>query len=154
MMTDDLSSGRGAGPLQLHASAVSVAGHAVLLKGPSGTGKSTLALQLMAFGAALIADDRTDILLQGGWPTAACPEPIRGRLEARGVGVLAVEAGVPAPIHLVVDMERTETLRLPPERNISLLGQRIRLLHKAESVLFAPALLQYLKVAGKGFEGG
>jgi HPr kinase/phosphorylase len=43
--------------LYLHASAVSLDGNGVLICGASGTGKSTLALQLMALGAELIADD-------------------------------------------------------------------------------------------------
>ena len=40
----------------LHASCVAVAGRAVLITGPSGSGKSSLALTLLAHGAALVAD--------------------------------------------------------------------------------------------------
>jgi len=43
----------------LHASCVCLEGRAVLIRGASGSGKSGLALQLIALGAALVADDRT-----------------------------------------------------------------------------------------------
>ncbi|MDH3263420.1 MAG: serine kinase [Paracoccaceae bacterium] len=129
----------------LHASAVSIGGRALLILGPSGSGKSGLALELMALGAGLIADDRTEITLREGHPLAACPGPIRGRIEARGVGLLAAEPAPPAPVALAVDLGRTETERLPPPRALELLGRKVPLLHKAETRHFPAALLQYLR---------
>ena len=129
----------------LHATAVSLSGRALLILGPSGSGKSGLALELMALGAGLIADDRTEITLRDGHPVAACPGPIRGRIEARGVGLLAAEPAPPAPVALAVDLGRTETERLPPPRALELLGQQVPLLHKAETRHFPAALMQYLK---------
>jgi HPr kinase/phosphorylase len=129
----------------LHASAVSLGGRALLILGPSGSGKSGLALQLMALGAGLIADDRTEITLREGHPVAACPAPIRGLIEARGLGLLAAEPAPPAPVALAVHLGEVETERLPPPRTLDLLGQKVTLLHKAEVPHFPAALLQYLR---------
>lgn len=129
----------------IHASCVALDGRAVLIRGAAGSGKSGLALHLMALGAGLIADDRTALHLRDGWPVASCPPAIRGRIEARGLGILAAAPAPPAPVRLVIDMDHVETDRLPPERHTDLLGQPIPLHHKLESLHFAPAILQYLR---------
>jgi HPr kinase/phosphorylase len=134
-----------AGGLILHASSVALDGRALLILGPSGSGKSGLALQLMALGAALIADDRTEVRLHDGHPTASCPAAIRGRIEARGLGLLRVEQAPPAAVALAVDLGVTETARLPQVRHMALLGTDIPLLHKVETAYFPAALLHYLR---------
>ena len=79
--------------LNLHASAVALDPlRGVLIKGGSGAGKSTLALQLMALGAHLVADDRVDLSVETGHLVARAPASIAGRIEARGVGLLRAEA--------------------------------------------------------------
>ena len=132
-------------PTILHASAVAVEGRAALLTGPSGSGKSALALQLMALGADLIADDRTVVEPAGGQLIASAPETIAGLIEARGLGILNARAAEPAPVAVIVDLGVTETERLPPPRKRTLQGVELPLLHKVESGHFTPALLQYLK---------
>jgi HPr kinase/phosphorylase len=133
-------------PLILHASAVALGGLALVITGPSGSGKSQLALALMALGAALVADDRTMILPDpDGPPRAAAPDTIRGLIEARGLGLLAAEPAPPTPVTALLDLGRIETERLPPIRHTTLAGSRIPLLHKVEMVHFPAALLQYLK---------
>ncbi len=129
----------------VHASCVAFDRRAVLLRGASGSGKSALALQLMALGAVLIADDRVILGLRDGAVFARCPASIRGRIEARGVGILAAETAETAIVQLVVDLDRQETERLPPQRETTLLGQRIPLLHAVRSAHFPAAILQYLK---------
>lgn len=129
----------------LHATSVSISGRALLILGPAGAGKSGLALELMAMGAGLIADDCTEITLREGHPFAACPGPVRGLIEARFVGLLAAEPEPAAPVALAVDLGRTETERLPPARAIRLLGCEVPLLHKVETRHFPAALLQYLR---------
>ncbi len=135
----------GAAETIVHASCVALDRRAVLLRGASGSGKSALALQLMALGAVLVADDRVILGLRDGAVAAWCPAPIRGRIEARGVGLLAAETAARAIVHLVVDLDRQETDRLPPRRETTLLGQRIPLLHAVRSAHFPAAILQYLK---------
>ena len=128
-----------------HASCVALSGRGVLILGAAGSGKSALALQLMALGAALVADDRTQIGLAGGWPMARAPAALRGLIEARGFGLLAADHAAAARIVLAVDLDRTETERLPPERALDLLGQPVPLFHKFEGAHFPAAILQYLK---------
>ena len=109
-------------------------------------GKSALALQLMALGADLVADDGTLIRrgAEGGlW--ASCPEPIAGRIEARGVGILAADSVPSAQLVLVVDLDQPEPDRLPPFRKITLLGEEVDLLLRVDHAHFASAILQYLK---------
>ena len=50
----------------VHATSVCVDGSAALLIGPSGSGKSSLALQMIGFGAQLISDDQTTMKLTDG----------------------------------------------------------------------------------------
>ncbi len=133
------------GPTALHASCVAVEGRGLLILGPSGSGKSALALQLMALGATLVADDRTEVWAEDEQVMARCPTPIRGLIEARGVGILHAAALDQAPLHLVVDLGRAETQRLPPNHQISVCGRTLDLvLHRPERH-FPAALLQYLR---------
>ncbi len=134
--------------MRLHASCVTYGSRAVLIRGSAGSGKSSLALELMGFGAMLVSDDRTEVALVDGWPTARAPEALRGLIEARGVGLLAAHSAPAARIVLVVDLDHTESQRLPPAREAELLGVVVPLLHKSESTHFAAAIRQYLK-AGK-----
>ena len=129
----------------LHASCVIVADKGLLILGPSGSGKSALALTLMAHGAMLVADDRTIVVREGPALIASAPSAIAGMIEARGLGLLAAKRAESATLHSVIDMGQIETERLPPERDIPLLGCRLPCLHKVESAHFPAAVLQYLK---------
>lgn len=128
----------------LHASSVAFHGAAVLILGASGSGKSSLALQLMALGAELVSDDRTIVHAEGNDVIVHAPETIRGQIEARGVGILNAEAHGPAPVRLVIDLDQQETARLPELRVMRLLGQSVPLLHAAQSPHFAASVLQML----------
>ena len=108
--------------MQVHATTIAMQGRGLLILGPSGSGKSTLALELMAVGAALVADDRTDLEERDGQVVASCPAPLRGRIEARGLGVLAADDAGPVPLALIVDLGRREDARMPQSRKHELLG--------------------------------
>lgn len=129
----------------LHASCVAVQGKGVLIIGASGSGKSSLALQLMAFGADLIADDCTKLMRVGPDVVAKSPANIANMIEARGIGILNATAAPQTKITCVVDMDNAEQDRLPIPRFYPLLGLEIPLLHKVENTAFAAALLQFLK---------
>lgn len=133
-------------PEILHATSVSVNERAMLIVGPSGAGKSALALEMMALGAGLIADDRTQVTSRDNQIYASCPPAISGKIEARGIGILAAEPSSPAPIVLAVDLGREETERLPPKRHMLILNSQIPLLHKPAIGHFPAALMQYLKL--------
>lgn len=106
--------------LQLHASCVSVKGRGLLILGPSGSGKSALALQMMALGADLVADDRTLVSPEKGRLIARAPAAISGLIEARFLGLLNAPSVPQAEVALVIDLSQLETERLPPLRHITL----------------------------------
>lgn len=129
----------------LHATCVAYRGRAVLLMGASGRGKSAIGLQLMGFGCDLIADDRTVISVADGQLLARCPDTMKGMIEARGVGILQAEPQLCGEVALVVDLNELETARMPPPREITLLGCTLPLIWRVEGPQFAPAILQILK---------
>ncbi|MEM1362576.1 MAG: serine kinase [Pseudomonadota bacterium] len=131
----------------MHASSVRIADHAVLVTGPSGSGKSSLCLELMALGATLIADDRTRLCEWDEKLWASAPKSLPQAIEARGVGLLRVRLAPAAPIGLVVDMGRNEEDRLPPERNILLQGHNVPLLRRSNTTHFAAAILLQMRGA-------
>ena len=118
--------------------------NAVLIIGPSGSGKSGLALQLMAVGARLIADDGVILRPRDGVAVATAPAPLRGLIEARGVGLLAADAQASGLVRLVADLGHTEDMRLPPRRYVNLVGCKTELVHNSEFIHFASAIRQYL----------
>ncbi|AWB47397.1 serine kinase [Gemmobacter aquarius] len=131
--------------LTLHATCVAVGETGVLIIGPAGSGKSSLALALMAYGAVLVADDRTVLTRDGADLVASCPPAIQGMIEARGLGLLHAEARVGVAIGLVVDLGQTEGQRLPPFRNVMLSGRTLPLVLGQTSPHFPAALWHYVK---------
>ena len=129
----------------IHATTIACAGRGALITGASGSGKSGLALQMLALGADLIADDRTRLWQAGEALMADVPEAISGQIEARGLGILAAPAQGPMPIALVIDMDRVETERLPPKRRRRIMDVDLPLIRKVENPCFPAAILLYLK---------
>lgn len=97
----------------LHASCVAIGDRAALITGPSGSGKSALALQLIALGAALVADDRVALSMRGAEVIARAPNAIAGLIEARGVGLLRMAWRPEAEVTLVADLSPAGRDRLP-----------------------------------------
>ena len=135
----------------LHASTVAVDGKGLLILGPSGSGKSALAIRLLALGALLVADDRTHLTATDGRITARCPAPaISGLVEARGIGLLRAPTTDQAEVALVADLGQTEDQRLPPFRKITILGCDLALVLHPRNDHFPEALMLYLRHGRQG----
>ncbi|MEM7599417.1 MAG: HPr kinase/phosphatase C-terminal domain-containing protein [Pseudomonadota bacterium] len=129
----------------LHASCVAAHGRAALITGASGTGKSALALQLMAHGAGLVADDRTLIWRSDDQLWADAPDRLSGMIEAREVGILRVTPVGAHPLAVVIDLDTPETERLPAHHATHLSGLPIPVLRKSDLAHFPAAILTYLR---------
>lgn len=96
----------------IHATCVATAKGAVLILGPSGSGKSDLALRLIDRGAILVSDDRVEVHASHGALFASSPGAMFGRIEVRGVGICTVPAQEEAKVVLLVRLAEDEE-RLP-----------------------------------------
>ncbi len=131
-------------PESLHASAVALNGKGCLILGPSGSGKSSLALKLIALGADLIADDRVVLARDHEDVILSAPEGLPSAIEARGVGLMNAPLCGPTMLRLVVDLTHTETQRLPEDRRIEVLGLKLPCLHNTARGDFCFAVAHYL----------
>jgi serine kinase of HPr protein (carbohydrate metabolism regulator) len=99
----------------VHASTVASDGRAVLISGPSGSGKSDLTLRLLDRGFTLVSDDQTIVRREGDRLIASSPPTIAGKLEIRGIGIVDMETVSDVPIALYVELT-SEIMRLPDDR--------------------------------------
>ncbi|HLW27422.1 MAG TPA: RNase adapter RapZ [Kiloniellales bacterium] len=102
---------------------------ALLLRGPSGTGKSGLALRLIDEGGWLVADDQVEIVRRGERLVARPPATLSGVMEIRGFGLVEVPHLPEAPLGFAVDLlSRDAVDRLPEERHLEVLDLQLPLL--------------------------
>jgi serine kinase of HPr protein (carbohydrate metabolism regulator) len=112
----------------LHASTVAIDGRAVLLTGPSGSGKSDLALRMLDRGFTLVSDDQTIVRKEGDRLLASAPPNIAGKLEIRGLGIVDVERVDNIAIALIVELTNSLIERLPDDsRERPILGVKLPL---------------------------
>jgi len=108
---------------RLHASCVAIGGRGVVLLGPSGSGKSDLALRLIDAGGVLVADDQLLVERAGDGVLGRPVEALAGLLEVRGVGIFRLPHGAPRPLALLVELVAAECIeRWPPGLTRTLLG--------------------------------
>lgn len=137
---------------RIHGTAVAIGGRGVLLLGPSGSGKSDLALRLIDRGATLIADDQVELEARDGRLLACALATIHGRIEVRGVGLHDVATEL-APIALVVDLSRSPE-RLPEPETQVLEGIEVPVVALAPFDASAPIKVELaLKRFGLPLEG-
>ena len=125
---------------RVYGTCIAINGKAVLFRGPSGSGKSDLALRIVEAGGRLISDDQTILVRENDWLVASCPDPISGQIEVRGVGIVPVETIRRAPLSLVLDLVPGEQVeRFPELRFCHYLGVDIPLLNIAPFEISAAA---------------
>jgi serine kinase of HPr protein (carbohydrate metabolism regulator) len=110
---------------RLHATTVAIDGLAVMIEGASGSGKSDLALRLIDRGAVLVSDDQTLVVRSGTTLLARAPTTIAGRIEVRGIGILAMPHVEDVPVGLLVRVDGAVE-RMPERRARRIAGIDVR----------------------------
>jgi HPr kinase/phosphorylase len=112
----------------LHATSVAVADRGLLILGASGSGKSGLALRMIALGARLVADDQVLLGRVGDRLFAEAPARLAGLIEARGIGILRVTPARRVPLAWAVDLDSRPAARLPQPDTIAFMGVALHLI--------------------------
>ena len=107
---------------QLHGTAVALDGRGCLITGKAATGKSTLAFEMIALGAVLIADDRVNVTRTGQDVILSAPPRIAGLMEARGVGLVRMPHRDGVVLEVIADLDQAPGERMPVRSTRSLLG--------------------------------
>ncbi len=116
------------------ATCVAIAGRALLIEGPPGSGKSSLGLALIDRGAALVGDDGVLIEARGGRLIARPHPRTRGLLEVRNLGLLPFPVCEEAPVALVIVLDAAAP----------------RFVEQAETVLRGGVALPLLRISPEG----
>jgi serine kinase of HPr protein (carbohydrate metabolism regulator) len=147
----------------VHASAVLVGSQAFLIRGPAGSGKSRLALALIAASdtgllrfARLVADDRTHLEACHGRVLARPAAALAGLIEVRGLGIRQLPHEPVAVVGCVIDLAATDAQRLPAPagREAVVAGVRLARLAIAAGEDPLPAVLGALRTASADAQGG
>lgn len=127
--------------------------HGVLIEGPSGSGKSDLALRALERGFNLVSDDRTLLWVSDGALFGRAPETLAGLIEVRGLDVVRKPYRRLSRIDLVVACAagRESIERLPPRQTVVRMGVELPLLPLWP---FEPAAMAKLHHAARHLGGG
>jgi ABC-type dipeptide/oligopeptide/nickel transport system ATPase component len=112
----------------VHASAATIGGRGVLIRGESGSGKSSLLLQILSAdpdGSRLVADDQVVLHAERGRLMASPPPLLAGLIEIRGQGILRLPWLPSVAVDLVADLREAggcPRMPTPDERRVELCG--------------------------------
>ena len=113
------------GSLIMHATCVDVNGSGVLIVGRSGSGKSSLAINLLALGSKLVADDQCELIRKNNGFRISKPASLPKSIEIRGVGLVSVPMVNETSLDWVVNMDEVEKERMPTPRFTEIGGFRV-----------------------------
>lgn len=136
----------------VHGTCVALGRAAALIRGPSGSGKSDLALRFLFLARrgpaaleppTLVADDQVVLERVGNRILVKAPESIRGKIEIRGIGIVEVKSHPDAELALVVDLVPPADVPRMPEADgtVRLLNVDVPLIHLAPWEASAPIKL-------------
>ncbi|CAN5442533.1 HPr kinase/phosphatase C-terminal domain-containing protein [soil metagenome] len=139
----------------IHASAVLVGGRGVLIRGPSGSGKSRLVFDLILAGragqlpvATLIGDDRVRLTVHDGRVRVQGVPELAGMIEIRGLGIKTIDFAAEGPVELVVDLGAADGDRLPPPESLKtrVSGVEIPRIPVAQGYSALPLVVAFLTI--------
>lgn len=137
--------------ISVHGTCIAFGARGILIRGRSGSGKSDLALRLLADGARLVADDQVLIGKVGRDLVARAPKTIRGVMEVRGIGIVRVATSATARLKLVVDLVPPRAVpRLPDPRWEEIAGVRVPNVALASFEASAPLKVRLALRSGGG----
>lgn len=140
-------------PATIHAALIALDEKGLLLMGPSGAGKSDLALRLinrppmpplLNAPPELVADDRVVLERRGEQLIGTAPEPLKGLLEVRGIGIISLPFKSEVEISLAIELgapEKRQRLPETPLETVTLEGVALPLLHLGPFEASAPEKL-------------
>ena len=113
------------GSLIMHASCVDINGSGVLIIGRSGSGKSSLAINLLALGSKLVADDQCELVQKNNSFCISKPASLPKSIEIRGVGLVSVPMVNETGLDWIVNMDEVEKERMPTPQFTEIGGFRV-----------------------------
>jgi len=136
-------------PGAVHGSCVDFDGKAILAIGPSGSGKSSLALSLIALGATLVSDDQVILTADDKGITVSPPQVIAGKIEARHIGIVNCPFVDTSRLYLVVDLSTHPKQRMPDLSSMTI-GSHIIEVISGKDVPNLPIVAKLLTLFGRG----
>ena len=112
----------------VHGSCVDFDGKSILAIGPSGSGKSSLALNLIALGGVLVSDDQVLLSNDVYGVTASPPDTLLGKIEARNLGILNCPHVMKSHLNLVVDLNEKPPCRLPGQHKVKIGAHQVKII--------------------------
>ncbi len=112
--------------MDIQATAVSYKNQAILIQGPAGIGKTTLALSLIEKGAILIGDDVVEIFIKNNKIYCKAKERLKGVVEVKGLGLIeGFKVSKSVPVLCVIRLQKKRSERLPKPKTIFFLNKKI-----------------------------